>query len=363
MPPILGHRPATDPDHAPRTGDRARRARRGARQPQPAGRRGDRPRRRGRSARAGTRSTAARTPRSTRSPPAGDADLRGATLYVSLEPCCHEGQQPPCTDAILEAGIGRVVVASDDPTEKASGRGPGHPARRGRRGRRRGRRARRPRAPAEPGLPQARAHRAPVGAVQVGDDARRQGRDARPATRSGSPARTAALVAHRWRAAVRRGRRRHRHRAGRRPAADRAHRRRPPPAARASSSTPTRACRSTRKLVAAAHEVPLIVVVSRAAPRSNTDALENAGRRGHRRHRRERARPRALGARPARRARPPVTSMLLEGGPHLAGAFLDAGEIDEAAPLHRADAAGRRSGARPARGRGRRRASPTRCAR
>src|SRR5919205_1168341 len=55
----------------------------------------------------------------------GEADLRGATLYVSLEPCCHHGRQPPCTDAILEAGIGRVVVASDDPTEKASGRGLG----------------------------------------------------------------------------------------------------------------------------------------------------------------------------------------------------------------------------------------------
>src|SRR5919201_3266311 len=56
---------------------------------------------------------------------AQDADLRGATLYVSLEPCCHTGKTPPCTDAIIEAGIARVVVASDDPTEKASGRGLG----------------------------------------------------------------------------------------------------------------------------------------------------------------------------------------------------------------------------------------------
>src|SRR5215208_3779809 len=52
-------------------------------------------------------------------------DPRGATLYVSLEPCCHHGQTPPCTDAIIEAGIARVVVGSDDPTEKASGRGLG----------------------------------------------------------------------------------------------------------------------------------------------------------------------------------------------------------------------------------------------
>src|SRR5512133_1496791 len=56
---------------------------------------------------------------------AGDADLRGATLYVSLEPCCHHGQQPPCTEAILESGIARVVVGTDDPSSKASGRGLG----------------------------------------------------------------------------------------------------------------------------------------------------------------------------------------------------------------------------------------------
>src|SRR5436305_10024517 len=56
---------------------------------------------------------------------AGDADLAGATLYVSLEPCCHQGRTPPCTEAIRNAGIGRVVVASDDPSEHASGRGLG----------------------------------------------------------------------------------------------------------------------------------------------------------------------------------------------------------------------------------------------
>ena len=47
------------------------------------------------------------------------------TIYVTLEPCAHEGRQPPCTEAILEAGLARVVYASEDPTEKASGRGPG----------------------------------------------------------------------------------------------------------------------------------------------------------------------------------------------------------------------------------------------
>ena len=52
-------------------------------------------------------------------------DPAGATMYVTLEPCAHEGRQPPCVEAILEAGIGKVVIASEDPTEKASGRGPG----------------------------------------------------------------------------------------------------------------------------------------------------------------------------------------------------------------------------------------------
>jgi diaminohydroxyphosphoribosylaminopyrimidine deaminase/5-amino-6-(5-phosphoribosylamino)uracil reductase len=52
-------------------------------------------------------------------------DPAGSTIYVTLEPCAHTGRQPPCTEAILEAGISRVVYASEDPTEKASGRGPG----------------------------------------------------------------------------------------------------------------------------------------------------------------------------------------------------------------------------------------------
>jgi diaminohydroxyphosphoribosylaminopyrimidine deaminase/5-amino-6-(5-phosphoribosylamino)uracil reductase len=52
-------------------------------------------------------------------------DPSGATMYVTLEPCAHQGRQPPCTEAILEAGIARVVIASEDPSEKAAGRGPG----------------------------------------------------------------------------------------------------------------------------------------------------------------------------------------------------------------------------------------------
>jgi len=47
----------------------------------------------------------------------------GATLYVTLEPCCHQGRQPPCTQAILDAGIARVVVGSDDPNPLVAGEG------------------------------------------------------------------------------------------------------------------------------------------------------------------------------------------------------------------------------------------------
>ncbi|MGI6109850.1 MAG: bifunctional diaminohydroxyphosphoribosylaminopyrimidine deaminase/5-amino-6-(5-phosphoribosylamino)uracil reductase RibD [Eubacteriaceae bacterium] len=50
-------------------------------------------------------------------------DPAGADLYVTLEPCCHTGKTPPCTDAILEAGIGRVITGSSDPKPHASGKG------------------------------------------------------------------------------------------------------------------------------------------------------------------------------------------------------------------------------------------------
>lgn len=48
---------------------------------------------------------------------------RGATLYVTLEPCCHTGRTGPCTHRILEAGIKRVVAAMRDPDPRVSGRG------------------------------------------------------------------------------------------------------------------------------------------------------------------------------------------------------------------------------------------------
>lgn len=52
---------------------------------------------------------------------AAGAAARGATLYVSLEPCAHHGKTPPCTDAIVRAGIRRVVYAAADPNPKARG--------------------------------------------------------------------------------------------------------------------------------------------------------------------------------------------------------------------------------------------------
>ena len=51
------------------------------------------------------------------------ADARGATLYVTLEPCCHWGKTPPCADAIVEAGIAPVVCAIQDPDPRVNGGG------------------------------------------------------------------------------------------------------------------------------------------------------------------------------------------------------------------------------------------------
>lgn len=257
----------------------------------------------------------------------GGVDLSGATLYVSLEPCCHEGQQPPCTDAILAAGIGRVVVASDDPTEKASGRGLGILR--------------------DEGVEVELASGEMAATARLENQAfRKHARTGRPwvlfksamsidgkvATSEGdsqwiSDASSRELV-HVWRAevdAVAVG-------IGTAMADDPQLTVRTPGA----EKQPRRIVFDSdarlpldSQLVSQAPEVELIIVVSRAAPRSAIEALESAGAEvvvvsGENEPLRVSDALSQLG-----KLDPPVTSLLLEGGPHLAGAFFDAGEIDE----------------------------------
>lgn len=257
----------------------------------------------------------------------GGADLSGATMYVSLEPCCHTGRTPPCTDAIVASGIKRVVVASDDPTEKASGRGLG--------------------VLRDEGIEVVIADGELASrARQLNQPFRKHARVGRPwvlfksamtldgkvATRAGDSQWISGTesrdLAHTWRAqldAVIVG-------IGTVLADD--PRLTARPGGELAPRQPKRIVFDSlarlpldSRLLADADEVALIVVVSRAAARVDTDALEAAGASvivaaGENEPARIRNALDQIGALG-------VTSALLEGGPHLAGAFLDSAEIDE----------------------------------
>jgi diaminohydroxyphosphoribosylaminopyrimidine deaminase/5-amino-6-(5-phosphoribosylamino)uracil reductase len=259
----------------------------------------------------------------------GLAELDDATLYVSLEPCCHEGNTPPCTDAILQAGLRRVVVGSDDPSEKASGRGLGILR--------------------DEGVEVVIAGGELAATARLLNQAfRKHARVGRPwvlfksamtldgkvATRTGDSkwisGEDSRSLAHRWRAsvdAVMVG-------IGTALADDPQLTARPHGFVEDLPRQPRRVVFDTlarlpvsSRLLAAAGEIPLTVVVSRAAAHADTDALEAAGAQvivatGENEPARVRSALDQLGAQG-------IAAALLEGGPHLAGAFLDAGEIDE----------------------------------
>jgi diaminohydroxyphosphoribosylaminopyrimidine deaminase/5-amino-6-(5-phosphoribosylamino)uracil reductase len=259
----------------------------------------------------------------------GGSDLSDATLYVSLEPCCHTGHTPPCTEAILAAGIRRVVVASDDPTEKASGRGLGILRDEGVEVLLAdGDLASRARLLNQPFRKHARAGRPWVlfkSAMTL---------DGKVATRAGDSQWISGPEsrerAHAWRLALDAvivG-------IGTVLADDPQLTARPQGAKASPERQPQRVVFDSlaripvdSRLIAEAPEIPLAIVVSRAASRADTEALEAAGAHvvvaaGENEPARIRNALDQLGAMG-------IASALLEGGPHLAGAFLDAGEIDE----------------------------------
>jgi diaminohydroxyphosphoribosylaminopyrimidine deaminase/5-amino-6-(5-phosphoribosylamino)uracil reductase len=247
-------------------------------------------------------------------------DPAGATIHVTLEPCAHQGRQPPCADAILEAGIGRVVIASDDPSEKASGCGP---------------------AALRDGGVEVEQASGPLAAAArlLNQPFRKHARtglplvtlklamslDGRKTTPEGdspwiSSAESRALV-HRWRAdsdAIAVG-------IGTVLADDPLLTARDVPGAR----QPLRVVfdRGARlplgsRLLSTLDQAGALIVAGPAAPPERLDALREAGA--------ETIVAEGVGAALGELGRRGVTSLLLEGGRTLAAAFADAGEIDEA---------------------------------
>ena len=253
-------------------------------------------------------------------------DPAGATAYVTLEPCAHEGRQPPCADALVEARVARVVYLSDDPSEKASGRGPGILRDAG----------------VEVELAQGAEAAAARLLIQPFRKHARTGRplvtlksaltlDGRTATAAGdskwiSAAESRALV-HRWRAeadAVAIG-------IGTALADDALLTARDldPPASR----QPLRVVFDSAArlpvgsaMVASVSEAPVLVIASPDAPPERTEPLREAGVDVLVVDGDPVARVNATMAELGRRE---ITSLLVEGGAGLAGSFVDAGEVDE----------------------------------
>ncbi len=238
-------------------------------------------RRRGRR-RGRRRRPAAGTPRWSRSTAAGER-ARGATLYVTLEPCAHHGTTPPCADAVVAAGVARVVVGARDPNPEATG-GARAAARGGRRGR-----ARR--------LVRGARRRTRRGAPGSRSGGRSSPTRRRSRSTGASPCRAARWVSgeesrrrvHELRAAVGRGRGRRRDGARRRAAARRARRRdaarpaaparlRARPAARTGSSSSCARGALDEELRALARGGRPV-----AAPRGRPDARRRVPRGGPRR--------------------------------------------------------------------------------
>lgn len=253
-------------------------------------------------------------------------DTTGATIYVSLEPCAHEGKTPPCTQAIVDAGISRVVYASDDPTEKASGRGPGVLRDEGIEViAAQGEIASKARLINQPFRKHAKTGRPHVlfkSAMTL---------DGKVASATGDSqwisCEESRELAHRFRAqvdAIAVG-------IGTALSDD------PQLTARhediADDRQPARVIFDSEArlpidgaLVSSARDVPVIVVASRAAPREALNSLEAAGvdlivASGENEAARVVSALNELGSRN-------IQSLLLEGGPHLAGAFFEAGEVD-----------------------------------
>lgn len=267
------------------------------------------------------------------------ADPAGATMLVSLEPCAHHGRQPPCVEAVLEAGISRLVIASGDPSPKASGNGPERLAAAGveviwaseaegegaGEARELARRARLLNQPF-------RKHQATGRPLVVWKAA--VSLDGRVATRTGDSkwisSEASRSLGHRWRAeldAIAVG-------SGTALADDPELTARPEGGGEA-HGRPVRVVLDSHarlgldsRLMSSLDVAPVIVTVGPAANTRRVEALRAAGAEvieapGDRQNRV------AIGPALDLLGSRPVTSLLLEGGPRLAGSFLEEGEIDE----------------------------------